>query len=238
MARPDYGLWPFRLWRASPRSAHLETEHTARRNPVLWAAVCGDLVTPWRLSPTAKRPGRGANGSASGCVVAGDAVGATAKNRPDRVRTLLHHRQDNQCQSRPPRVPDAPRRRPTQRADHGRCRTSADRRVSHINRRSTRPGPRPREDFPYCSHAPPARAPSALPSAGTPALRASGPPRTPARRAHMKSARPRTKRFSRSSSSHARAACRHDMTPERPAWLEEGPRRTPGKYANDPWAKG
>ncbi len=35
-----------------------------------------------------------------------------AQHSPDRVQALLDHRQDNQCQSRPPRVRNAPRRRP------------------------------------------------------------------------------------------------------------------------------
>jgi transposase InsO family protein len=34
----------------------------------------------------------------------------TIKSRPDRVQALLDHRQDNQSQSRPPRVPTPPRR--------------------------------------------------------------------------------------------------------------------------------
>ena len=36
----------------------------------------------------------------------------TAQHSPDRVQALLDHRQDNQSQSRPPRVRNAPRRRP------------------------------------------------------------------------------------------------------------------------------
>jgi hypothetical protein len=42
------------------------------------------------------------------------------EDRPDRVQTLLHHRQDNQCQSRPPESETPHGDARNQGADHGR----------------------------------------------------------------------------------------------------------------------
>ena len=60
-----------------------------------------------------------------------------AQHSPDRVQALLDHRQDNQCQSRPPRVRNAPRRHPNPDCRSRPSRTSADGPVSHISRRNT-----------------------------------------------------------------------------------------------------